>query len=243
MVVLDDTRLGRKIIKNYEDLKAHSECVLISPDEMKAQYEGLFADAAYEGVDEIFINPLSGWAEAASAVRAVIEAAVANGVKYIEGDVAKLLLDNNRHCTGVETKDGSTISAEMVILSTGAGTAKLLADSAPDRAVLQSEDRITAAAVVTGVVKLNEEQMKRFEKAPVFIHGISGVLGMIDLIEAMNIWILKHSTGQVLPPTADGTLKFCVDVSFKNTNLHPASGQMISAPPDEPDQKPNAPVS
>jgi sarcosine oxidase/L-pipecolate oxidase len=87
-----------------------------------------------------------------------------------------------------------------------------------------------------GVVKLNEKQMKRFERAPVFIHGISGVLGMINLIEAVNIFILKHFTGQVLPPTADGILKFCVDVSFKNTNLHPASGQMISAPPDEPDQ-------
>jgi sarcosine oxidase/L-pipecolate oxidase len=236
MVVLGDTSLGRKIIKNYEDLKAHSECVLIGPDEMKARYEGLFADAEYEGVDKIFINPLSGWAEAASAVRAVIGAAVAHGVKYIEADVAKLLFDNNGHCTGVETKDGDTISAEKVILSTGAGTAKLLADSAPDRAELQSGDRITAAAVVTGVVKLNEKQIKRFEKAPVFIHAISGVLGMSNLIAAMNICILKHSTGGVLPPTPDGILKFCVDVSFKNTTLHPASGQMISAPPDEPDQ-------
>jgi sarcosine oxidase/L-pipecolate oxidase len=239
MVLLGDTSVGREIIKNYQDLKAYSESVIIGPDEMKARYEGLFAEAEYKGVDEIFINPLSGWASAASAVRAVIEAAVANGVKYIEGDVAKLLLDNSGHCTGVETKDGITISAEKVILSTGAGTAKIMADSAPDRAELQSEDRITAAAVVTGVVKLNEKQMKRFEKAPVFIHGISGVLGMINLTEAMNLWILKHATGEVLPPTPDGILKFCVDVSFKNTNLHPTSGQMISAPPEKPDQAQN----
>jgi sarcosine oxidase/L-pipecolate oxidase len=204
MVVLDDTGLGRKIIKNYEDLKAHSEAVIIRPDELKARYDGLFADAEYKGVDDIFINPLSGWVEAASAVRAVIEAAVANGVKYIAGDVAKLVLDDNGYCTGVETKDGRTISAEKIILSTGAGTAKLLADSAPDRAELQSEDRITAAAVVTGVVKLNEKQIKRFEKAPIFIHGISGVLGRLQCIqrpermrtETLHRTSLASNTGQ-----------------------------------------------
>lgn len=42
--------------------------------------------------------------------------------------------------------------------------------------------------------------------------------------------------GQVLPPTPDGLLKFCVDVSFMNNSLHVKSGKMISAPPDQPDQ-------
>lgn len=42
--------------------------------------------------------------------------------------------------------------------------------------------------------------------------------------------------GEVLPPTLDGLLKFCVDVSFMNTSLHAKSGQMISAPPDQLDQ-------
>lgn len=36
----------------------------------------------------------------------------------------------------------------------------------------------------------------------------------------------------MLPPTPDGLLKFCVDVSFKNTSLDSSSGQQISAPPD-----------
>ena len=48
--------------------------------------------------------------------------------------------------------------------------------------------------------------------------------------------MLKINAGQVLPPRPDGLFKFCVDVSFKNTSFHPASGQMISAPPDEPDE-------
>jgi len=181
MVVLDDNGLGRKIIKNYETLRAHSESVMISSDELKARYGGLHQDADYRGVDEIFVNPLSGWAEATLAVRALTEAAISNGVKYIEGDVKSLSFDPNGDCNGVETKDGRKISGDNIILSTGAGTAKLLADSAPTRQTLQSEDRITAAAVITGVVKLNPSQMKRFEKAPVFIHAIENILGMLQL--------------------------------------------------------------
>jgi hypothetical protein len=46
----------------------------------------------------------------------------------------------------------------------------------------------------------------------------------------------EYLPGQVLPPTPEGILKICVDVSFKNTSLHEESGQMISAPPDQPDQ-------
>lgn len=42
--------------------------------------------------------------------------------------------------------------------------------------------------------------------------------------------------GEVIPPTLDGRLKFCVAVSFMNTSFHAKSGQNISAPPDQPDQ-------
>jgi sarcosine oxidase/L-pipecolate oxidase len=69
------------------------------------------------------------------------------------------------------------LTANSTILSTGAGTAKLLARGASDRPELQSGDRITAAAVVTGIVRLSLEQRARFEKSPIFVHAIDGVLG------------------------------------------------------------------
>ena len=69
------------------------------------------------------------------------------------------------------------LNADKVILSTGAGTAQLLARGASGRPDLQSENRITAAAVVTGIVRLTPAQMSRFEKCPVFVHAIEGVLG------------------------------------------------------------------
>ncbi len=177
MVVLDDNGLGKKIVENYKELDGRSEAVVVGTEQLKKSYEGIFEDADYRGVKEVFINPQSGWAEATAAVSAVIEAAVSSGVKCIPGDVAKLLFNENGGCTGVETKDGSTISASKIILSTGAGTAKILADSAPNRPNLQSEDRITAAAVITGVVKLSPSQMKRFGKAPIFVHPVGEVLG------------------------------------------------------------------
>ncbi|TVY32263.1 L-pipecolate oxidase [Lachnellula subtilissima] len=218
MVVLEDTGLGRRIIKNYEDLKVKSNISMIQPNELKALYSGLFEDTDYQGVGDVFINHSSGWAKATPALQAVISASVENGVKYVQGDIEGLTFNESGDCTGARTQDGRVLLADKVILSTGAGTAKLLAKSAPRHQELQSGDRITAAAVVTAIIKLTEEEMEKFRQCPVFIHDIAGVFG------------------QILPPTPDGLLKFCVDASFKNTSWDDASGQMISAPPDSPDQ-------
>ncbi|KAH8590091.1 sarcosine oxidase-like protein [Bisporella sp. PMI_857] len=226
LVNMDDTGLGRKIIKNYEELQEPHECELFGPEEMRVRYDGLFADTQYAGVGakDIFFNPISGWAEARLAVRAVIEEALKNGVKYVSGHVESLVFNNDGSCSGVKLRDAAKeniLQADNVILCTGAGTAKLLADSAPTRRELQAEDRITAAAVVVGFFQLTPEKMQRFKDVPVFVHAIGDV------------------RGEILPPTNDGLFKFCVDVSFKNTSLHLKSGEMISAPPDQPDQAQN----
>lgn len=186
MVVTQEDDLGRRTVENYETLKAHHKCEIVRAEEMATRYDGLFANADFSEVQDVFINPLSGWAEATRAVRNVIDAAIKNGVQYIAGDVDRLLFDDKGDCTGVLLKgdnstpvnEGSILSADQIILSTGAGTSKLLADSAPDIKSLQAEDRITAAAVITGFVQLTDEQMRRFKNAPVFIHTAGNVLGM-----------------------------------------------------------------
>jgi sarcosine oxidase/L-pipecolate oxidase len=192
LVNIDESDLGRRIIKNYETLKAYSESVIIDSDQMKTRYDGLFADMDYRGVKDIFLNPLSGWAEATPAVRKLIERATTNGVTYVEGDVETLVFNDNGDCTGVRSRDGKILSADKVILSTGAGTARLLADSAPERQDLQVEDRMVAAAVVTGIVRLNGEQMRRFQQSPVMIHSVGDVQGMrSDSSEPLIIPILN----------------------------------------------------
>ncbi|CAG8951807.1 hypothetical protein HYFRA_00005611 [Hymenoscyphus fraxineus] len=214
MVNIDDTGLGHRILKNYEILGVDPGASILTPDELKAKYDGLFAGTNYRGVEEIYLNPSSGWAEATLALRAVLEASIANGVEYRQGDIKSLTFDESGYCSGVTFQDGNSLKADNIILCTGAGTAKLLARSAPDREDLHAGNRITAAAVVTGIVKLTSAQRERFSKSPVFVHAIDGVLG------------------EVLPPTPEGLLKFCVDVSFKNTSLDSSSGQEISAPPE-----------
>jgi sarcosine oxidase/L-pipecolate oxidase len=178
MVIMDESDVGRRIIKNFDSLNESTGSEIIGPDEMKKRYNGLFANTDYGGVKDIFVNPTSGWAEATLAVRKIIEAAIGNGVKYVEGDVVTLELGTNGDCTGIRMKSRDILRAQKIILCTGAGTAKLLADSAPDQKDLQVEDRITAAAVVTGVVKLDPRQAERFTSAPVFVHGVGEVQGL-----------------------------------------------------------------
>ncbi|PQE22930.1 FAD dependent oxidoreductase protein [Rutstroemia sp. NJR-2017a BBW] len=224
LVNVDDTGLGRRIIANYDKLGVQDhQARIVRPDVMKEEYGGLFRDADWTGAEDVFVNEGSGWAEATRALRAVTETAKLNGVQFLQGDVDGLLIDENSCCDGVRMRDGTVLKADRIILSTGAGTASLLADSAPQTPDIQAADRITAAAVVVGHIKLNPEQYERFKHTPVFIHALNA----------------DDYTGEVLPPTPDGILKFCVDVSFKNTLKHDSSRQLISAPPAVPDQAQN----
>ncbi|KAM3084141.1 hypothetical protein ACMFMG_001757 [Clarireedia jacksonii] len=219
LVNVDDTGLGRRIIANYDKLGFQDhKARIVRPDVIKDEYGEIFRDTSWTGAEEVFLNEGSGWAEATRALRSVTEAAKDNGVEFLQGDVIGLVLDENGSCQDVRTSDGMVLRAGKIILSTGAGTASILADSAPKIPDIQAADRITAAAVVVGHVKLNPIQHERFKHSPVFIHALSNVLG------------------EVLPPTPDGILKFCVDDSFKNTLEHENSRQLISAPPIAPDQ-------
>lgn len=129
MVNIEGTGLGRRMLQNYEDLGVSTKAEVIGPEVLKERYP-LFWDTDYSAAKDCYINPESGWAEAASAVKAVIQAALDDGVKYVEGTVSILLFDDQGDCIGVELKDGRTIKASKVILSIGAGMAKLIADSA-----------------------------------------------------------------------------------------------------------------
>ncbi|KAI9871194.1 MAG: hypothetical protein M1830_004434 [Pleopsidium flavum] len=213
MVILDDTGLGRRIIENFKQLGEHHEAEIFDPEELKRRFGGIYQDTDLRAVEEVYWNPLSGWAEATSALKRLIEVAVESGVKYVAALVTRLMFDESRVCVGVRTADGTEIHASKVILCTGAGTAKLIADSAPRQPDLWVKDRIIAAGVCTAAIKLAKEQIRKFKDVPVLVHQVGNVLG------------------ETMPPTPDGELKFCRDVSFTNSVKHPASGQTISVPP------------
>ncbi|OLN86842.1 L-pipecolate oxidase 6 [Colletotrichum chlorophyti] len=205
--------------ENYKKLGVDSGLYSLSVDEARAQYGGIFKNGDYAGVKEVFVNKNSGWAEAKEALQSTIEEAVRLGVKYVEAEVAKIEFDAQGATTGVLTTAGESINASHVVLSTGAYTAKLLADSAPHRKELHAGDRFVAGAVTEGFTPLVGDQSRELYDGPVGISMVPPSRGA--------------SNGSV-PHSRDRTLKFWGQIMFRNTQPHP-SGSEISAPPPAPD--------
>ena len=171
----------------------------------------MYADAGYANIEEIFWNPEIGWAEASNALEATIKAAIENGVQYVVESVTSLIRDGSV-CQGVETESGKEYTADTVILSTGAYTARLLADSFPDEPELQAGNRISAAGVCEAAIHLTEEQRSRFKDTPVFV------------LDA------NTTKGETMPPNSKGESKFIRDVKFANTVVHPKTGEKMMVP-------------
>lgn len=180
LINIDNTGLGRKMIENYEKLGVKVGAEMLSPETFKKGYADFFQNTDYTDVKEIFINRNSGWAEATKALAAYTDAAVEAGVRYTAAEVERLIFNSAGDCVGVQMVDGQAITADRVVLSTGAGTAKLLADSAPGRADLQVDGRIVAAAVVTAIINLDPSEGKRYTEIPVTVHAIETTRGNLS---------------------------------------------------------------
>lgn len=157
------------MLENFKKSKEHYEAELINVDRCKSMFNGLYANANYEDVEDILWNPLCGWAEAAKALEATIQAAVDNGVQYQAATISKLSIDQDGRCKGAITEDGKTFEASKVILSAGSGTPKLLADSAPNRPEIRAGKRFTAAGVVSAAINLTPQQVQKYKDVPVFV--------------------------------------------------------------------------
>jgi len=179
LINIDNTGLGQQMIDNYKKLNIKADPELVSVQDFQKRYDGFFDDTDFEGVNEVFVNEKSGWAEAAKALKALIDATLELGVNYVEREVSTLTFDDAGDCTGVKFFDGQVLTADKIILSTGALTAKVIADSAPDRPELQVGERIVAGAVVTGIVSLSAQEGKKYTEIPVTVHGISSTQGKL----------------------------------------------------------------
>ena len=177
MIKMDNTGLGRTMIANYAKLGIKVDAEMLSPEAFKKDFGDFFQNTDYTDVEEVFVNRESGWAEATKALAAYTDAAVEAGVKYIPAEVERLEFDSDGACMGVRLTDERTVTASRIILSTGAGTAKLLADSAPDRPDLQVDGRIVAAAVVTAITNLDASEAQMYPQVPVMVHAIESTRG------------------------------------------------------------------
>ena len=170
---------ARDVLENYRKLGRRAEMAALSVEEARKLYGGLFDEANYDGCTEVLINKTSGWAAAGDCLRAVTRRAIELGVKYVTADVATLTFGKAGACTGIKTVTGDILSADKVVLCTGAYTARLLEYSAATSGnpELRAGDRIVAGGITTGMHKLDEETYKTFANMPVGFQGYPANIG------------------------------------------------------------------
>jgi sarcosine oxidase/L-pipecolate oxidase len=175
----DASAPGPVIVESYEKVlgKGNSPAALLSHDEVRTRFEGVFRDGDWTGVDHWVWNPAGGWGDAESALRAVIQEAVDLGVEYVEGTVSKVEFDSAGACTGAVTEEGALLKAAKILLCTGARTAWLLAESAPDRAEVQAGGRLVAAAAIMTAFRAPKDQVSKFRHAPAVVNPLGQVPG------------------------------------------------------------------
>jgi sarcosine oxidase/L-pipecolate oxidase len=183
MINIDNTSLGEETLQNYKDLGVEVNANMVSPEDFKKEFGSFYDDTDFSEVSEVFVNRDSGWAEATKALTAYTNAVVESGVKYTAADIDVLTFGAEGGCTGVLTRNGDNITADRVVLATGAGTAKLLADSAPGRSELQVDGRLVAGAVVTGIVNLDPKNGHQYTEIPVTVHSVLPTRGKATVTE------------------------------------------------------------
>lgn len=235
MLFAENIGMGDASFSNYKMVGFDPQAEILTPQQARERFP-CFKDANWTDVKDNYYNPRSGWGEADPAMRAFFQKALAAGVKYVQASVQTLILENHGLCVGIKTAEGHEMKADTILLCTGAGTAKLLADSAPHNNEMQVNGRMVAAAATSCVVRCDEEHSSLYRDAPVHFLGMPHTHGMCAVYHLSHASVANYIAGESIPLTADGKLKFNFEVSFTNLTYHEASGQTISVPPERPSQ-------
>ncbi|KAG6164171.1 hypothetical protein E4U35_000468 [Claviceps purpurea] len=215
MLRADPSNFGADSISSYKALGIENSSHFLPVEEVRQRWNGVFATANFDGLDKILYNPSVGFAEADKALGAVIQQAVNLGVNYVVGAMSRLSFGTNGECIGVTLESGETLHADKILLATGARTASLLVQSAPQRPQLHAGNRVLATGAVTFWAKVHGAQKEKLSNVPVLKNCLPQVKG-----EGMSM--LKN-----------GTLKFNCDMCFTNYVECPSIGQRLSMTPDE----------
>lgn len=152
-----------------------------------------------------FYNPQGGWADAASSIGQLASRCSLAGVSIIAGPrrgaVRKLLYDdggkNNNSSTrvvsGVQTVDGSTLPAALVILATGAWTNHLVHVSHAS----------SASAQPVGFIQLTPQEAARLRGMPVMINSNKGVFVFPPTPGSHVLKVARHGWGYATTETVD----------------------------------------
>lgn len=187
--------------------------------QLEERFKGVL-NADQKGFNGAYFNPEAGWVNAAGATASFMEAAMARGVRRVTADVTEVVLDaGNGRVKGVRTADGKPLTADKILLTTGAWTSALLSP-VEDALNIIEDDRIERQLKATGTVsayyKVSDEEIDR-------------------LLEANTPVVVYGGNGEVIPPSRENKLmKYSNSKTTFTNTITTASGHKISVP--RPDQ-------
>ncbi len=189
MLFAEEINMGRDSYDNYRKIGQEAlSGELLSIEEGHARFP-IFQDANWTDTEYNYYNPHSGWGEAEEAMHSIFQAALDAGVVFLEATAQKLHLSADRACLGVTVvKDGETLDilGDRTVVCTGAYTAKLLADTAPEWEELQVDGRMVAAAAVQCQASFPPDQEEKLQQAPVHFIGMWHTHGAF--VPALSWW-------------------------------------------------------
>ncbi|KAH0256630.1 FAD dependent oxidoreductase, partial [Aureobasidium melanogenum] len=214
--------LGRKYMR---DSMANVERCGLKPgkksegDHTNAAQETAIAAAAATGKggsspgDFGYVNWRSGWADAEKGMR-VLRAKVeeTNRVHFLHASVSRLQFSNDA-VTGCETDDGRVLTADLVVLATGAWTP----------ALLDLRGRCSATGQILSYIKISDAEQKALGGRPTLLNESSGLF----IIPPVNnvLKIARHGYGYCNPvsiPHPEDPSAGNITVSLPRTHIsHP----------------------
>ena len=214
-VALDekDSDLHQRIRDNFKSSGRPDTTTAISLDQVRTSWGGVLSNINMDEFDKAYTNSSPAWADASSAVHAMMQKSSENGVQYVVGEVKSLETANN--FVSVRTSDGQTHTAKRILLATGAWTPWLMTGLEASMNIPAEHSinkQITAAGVCVTSFKLTEAEADHYSQMPILIYG---------------------AHGEVMPPTKEKLFKFTNSNTFINSVQHP-SGTIVSLPaPDQ----------
>ena len=213
----EGSNLSERVRKVFHDRGSH-QTEDVALDKLHERWD-ILKGTETRGFQNAYFNPEAGWCNAAAATASIMKAAEKRGVKRLTGDVKELLLDTGTgRIKSVCTADGQYLTADKIVLATGAWTSSMLSPI-EDALNIPEQDRVERQVKATGAVaayyRVSEEETKRLSdsKLPIVVYG---------------------GVGEVIPPSnEDHLVKYSNSRgSFTNT-ITTRSGRKISAPPSD----------
>lgn len=190
----DNASARKYALKSYENVKrVDSKNVefLHTKDDILRLIPG-YAD--HLDVEGGYVNWGSGWSDAAAGVRFAKGLLDREGkVRFLTGDVQRVIYDTSEEAapraTGVALADGSIVSADLIILTTGAWTPKLV----------DLRGRAIATGQAIAYMRISDAEQQDLEHLPTLLNFATGIFIIPPRDNVLKI--ARHAYGYRNPTT------------------------------------------